>query len=59
MAPRDDLDHDPTILDALDGFVARVNRKLFTDRLLDRDLTSLSYLAAHVGMVRLKHTLVN
>ena len=47
MPARDDVDHDPAILDALDGLVPGVDRQLFTDRLLDRDLTALSYSARH------------
>ena len=59
MTAWNDLDHDPTILDALDGFVARVDRQLFADRLLDRDLTSFSYSTAHVRMVGRSRTCVN
>ena len=59
MAARNDLDHDPTAFDPLDGVVARVDGELLTNRLLDRDLTSLSYFATHVGMVSMDHTYVN
>src|SRR6266496_4131862 len=47
VAPRHDLDHDPAVLDALDRLVTRVDRELFTNRLGDRDLATISYQTNH------------
>ena len=47
MPPGHDLDHDPAVFDALHGLIARVDAELLPDRLLDRDLTALSYSTRH------------
>jgi hypothetical protein len=47
MSTGDDLDHDPPVFDALHGLIARIDTQLLTDRLLDRDLTALTYSAGH------------
>ena len=47
MTSGDHLDHDPAVLDVLDGFVSGIDREFLTNRLLDRDLTTLSYSTCH------------
>jgi len=47
MPAADNLDHDPPILDPLDGLVARVDPELLADSLLDRDLAAFTYSTWH------------
>jgi hypothetical protein len=47
MPPWDHFDHDPPAFDTLNRLVARVDTQLLTDRLLDRDLTALTYSTRH------------
>jgi hypothetical protein len=42
MPPRHDLDHDPPVLEPLDGLVPCVNAEFLTDTLLQGDLSALS-----------------
>ena len=59
MPPGHDLDHDPPILNALDGLVARVDPQLLADRLLDRDLSALSYSTWHGMNIAFRYVSVN
>ena len=47
MAPRDDVDDDPAVLDTLNRLVTSVDRELLANRLFDRDLASLSNSTSH------------
>ena len=51
MSAGDHLDDDPSIFHPLDRLVPGVDGELITNRLLDRDLAALPYLAAHLGLI--------
>jgi len=47
MAPRNDVDDDPAVLDPLDRLVTGVDGELLSDRLRDRDLAAFPYSTSH------------